>query len=60
MRLYDKKVRKLESERWLAHNSAQTQINVAAANRFISAAIPDLTPTQRAALKAVRPLCTPR
>ena len=54
LRLYEKKVRKLESERWLAHNSAQTQINVAAANRFISAAIPDLTATQRAALKTVR------
>ena len=54
LRLYEMKVRKLESEQWLAHNSAQTQINVAAANRFISAAIPDLTATQRAALKTVR------
>ena len=60
MRLYEKKVKKLESERWLAHNSAQTQINVAAANRFISAATPDLKPAQRAALKAVRPLCAPQ
>ena len=55
VRLYEKKVRKLESERWLAQNSAQRQINMAAANRFIRAAIPDLTTTQRAALKAVRP-----
>ncbi|KAK9839828.1 hypothetical protein WJX81_004667 [Elliptochloris bilobata] len=52
VRLYEKKVRKLESEAWLAQNSAQTQVNVAAANRFISAAIPDLTLAQRAALKA--------
>jgi len=47
-------VQKLESEKWLHENSAQTQVNVAAANRFISAAIPDLTPVQRQGLKAVR------
>ncbi len=46
---------KLESEKWLKEKSAQTQINVTAANRFISAAIPDLTPAQRLALKAVQP-----
>ncbi len=54
IRLYEQKVQKLESEKWLHENSAQTQVNVAAANRFISAAIPDLTPVQRQALKAVR------
>lgn len=55
IQLYQRKVQKLESEKWLQENSAQTQVNVAAANRFISAAIPDLTPAQRGVLKAVRP-----
>ena len=38
---------------WLAKHKPSTQINVGAANRFISHALPELTPAQKAALKQV-------
>jgi hypothetical protein len=53
LRLYDKKLQKAESEQWLKEHRPSLSVSVAAANRFISAAIPDLTPEQRKALRKV-------
>ena len=39
---------------WLAQHKPMTQVNVTAANRFISHALPDLGPEQRAALKQAK------
>ena len=51
LRLYDRKLQKAESEKWLKEHQPSLSVSVAAANRFISAAIPDLTPEQRKALR---------
>lgn len=50
-RLYDKKLRRLINECELKTSSRTTTINLAAANRFIEHAIPDLSAEQRTALK---------
>ena len=55
--MYGKKVRKLESAEYLAVNKPALELNVGAANRFISHAIPDLSREQKVALKEVR--CIP-
>jgi len=52
--VYGKKVRKLESAEYLALNKPALELNIGAANRFISHAIPDLSKDQKAALKEVR------
>ena len=54
LKAYGKKVRKLESAEYLALHKPATEINIAAANRFINHAIPDLSKEQKAALKQVR------
>jgi len=51
--VYAKKVRKLESAEYLAVNKPALELNIGAANRFISHAIPDLNADQKAALKQV-------
>ncbi|CAL5218730.1 g444 [Coccomyxa viridis] len=48
---YKKKVTKLESEKWLQEHRPSLSVDVASANRFISAAIPELTPEQKHALR---------
>ncbi|GBF88450.1 hypothetical protein Rsub_01163 [Raphidocelis subcapitata] len=50
---YEKKLGRASREDELARTRPGSDLNVAAANRFISAAIPDLTPAQKAALRAV-------
>lgn len=49
---YEKKVRKAVSGKLLSDARPTVALDVAAANRFIDHAIPDLTPEQRQALKA--------
>ena len=51
LKLYSKKLRKEESEKWLKEHKPSLTVDVAAANRFISTAIPDLTPAQRETLR---------
>ena len=51
LKAYGKKVRKLESAEYLATHKPATEVNIAAANRFINHAIPDLSQDQKAALK---------
>ena len=53
-KLYDEKVQKAATAVWLAKHRPSTLINVGAANRFISHALPELTPAQKAALKQVQ------
>ena len=53
LKAYNKKVRKLESADFLAKHRPATEINIAAANRFINHAIPNLSSEQKAALKQV-------
>lgn len=53
MKFYAKKVRKLESEEYLSTHKPSMEVNVAAANRFITHAIPDLNKEQKAALRKV-------
>ena len=53
LKVYGKKVRKLESAEYLAVNKPALELNVGAANRFISHAIPDLSREQKVALKEV-------
>ncbi|BDA44251.1 hypothetical protein COCOBI_05-4350 [Coccomyxa sp. Obi] len=52
--IYRKKVEKVESEKWLKEHKRTLEVNVSAANRFISHAIPELTNEQRSALKRAR------
>ncbi|KAL4440306.1 hypothetical protein ABPG75_003307 [Micractinium tetrahymenae] len=49
---YGKKVRKAAAEKELRESRRSLEVNVAAVNRFITAAVPDLTQGQKAALKA--------
>ena len=56
IRLYTKKVKKLEQEQTLATSRRSTAINIGAANRFISAAVTDLSAQQKAALQQVQHL----
>ncbi|KAL4421998.1 hypothetical protein ABPG77_005428 [Micractinium sp. CCAP 211/92] len=49
---YGKKVRRAAAEKELRESRRSLEVNVAAVNRFISAAVPELTQEQRAALKA--------
>ena len=56
LKLYEVKVQGAAEAAWLAQHRPSTQVNVNAANRFISHALPDLSQEQRAALKQVR-LC---
>ncbi|KAK9808690.1 hypothetical protein WJX72_001998 [[Myrmecia] bisecta] len=51
LELYKRKVQKVVSEKELQESRPTVQLNVAAANRFINSAIPDLTPAQRKALR---------
>lgn len=43
----------MESEKWFKEHKRTLEVNVSAANRFISHAIPELTNEQRSALKRV-------
>ena len=56
LQLYEAKVQQAATAAWLAANKPKTQMNVGAANRFISHALPDLSQEQRAALKQVPPV----
>lgn len=51
----------MESEKWFKEHKRTLEVNVSAANRFISHAIPELTNEQRSALKRVpcQPLESP-
>ena len=51
IKFYGRKVRKLESATFLAKHQPSLDLNVAAANRFITHAIPDLCEDQKQALK---------
>ena len=51
--IYRKKIQKVESEKWFKEHKRTLEVNVSAANRFISHAIPELTNEQRSALKRV-------
>ena len=53
LRLYTKKVEKVESEKWLKEHKPALSLSIAAANRFITNAIPDLSSEQKAALRKV-------
>ena len=50
---YKRKVAKVESEKWLQEHRPTLSVDVAGANRFISAAIPELTQKQKEALRVV-------
>ena len=50
---YQAKLKKLIEDEELASRRRTITLNVGAANRFIDAAIPDLTEDQKAALKKV-------
>ena len=52
---YQAKLKKLADDEELASRRATMTLDVGAANRFIDAAIPDLTGSQRANLKKVLP-----
>ncbi|EIE25988.1 hypothetical protein COCSUDRAFT_60985 [Coccomyxa subellipsoidea C-169] len=54
LRLYKKKIHKVESQKWFKEHKRSLEVNVSAANRFISNAIPELTAEQRSALKKAR------
>ena len=54
LELYKTKVTKMESEKWLQEHRPSLSINVAGANRFINAAIPELSQEQKQALRRVR------
>ena len=56
IRLYHKKVQKLEHDQTLATSRRSTAIDIGAANRFISAAVTDLSAQQKAALQQVQHL----
>jgi len=56
IRLYQKKVQKLEHDQTLATSRRSTAIDIGAANRFISAAVTDLSAQQKAALQQVQHL----
>ena len=53
LRLYTKKVEKVESEKWLKEHKPALSLSIAAANRFITNAIPDLSAEQKTALRQV-------
>ena len=53
IRLYQKKLQKLEKAQTLATSRRPTAIDVGAANRFITAAVTDLSAQQKAALQQV-------
>ena len=52
--MYQRKVRLADPEAGRERSGATASLDVAAANRFITHAIPDLTPEQREQLKQVR------
>ena len=52
---YKRKLSKVQSETILKTTKRKTEINVQAANRFITAAIPELSADQKQALKQVCP-----
>lgn len=54
LKVYGKKIRRLESEEYLAKTRPSLEVNIAAANRFINNAIPDLSKEQKQALKQAR------
>lgn len=54
LRQYGDKVEKVKNEKELKAAKKLTNVNIAAANRFISHAIPDLTKEQKQALRQVR------
>ena len=51
---YKRKLSKVQSETILKTTKRKTEINVGAANRFITAAIPELSSEQKQALRQVR------
>jgi primosomal protein N' len=53
LQLYKKKVQKVESQKWLSEHRRSLAVDVSAANRFISHAIPELNPQQHQALREV-------
>jgi hypothetical protein len=53
LEIYRKKIQKVESQKWFKEHKRSLEVNVSAANRFISHAIPELTTEQRAALRQV-------
>ena len=57
LRLYTKKVEKVESEKWLKEHKPALSLSIAAANRFITNAIPDLSAEQKAGLRKVCLFC---
>lgn len=50
---YERKLTKVEREKWLQEHRPSLSVDVAGANRFISAAIPELTSKQKHALRVV-------
>ena len=50
---FKRKVSKVNSEAILKRSKRATEVNIQAANRFITAAIPELTKEQKQALKQV-------
>ena len=56
VKLYQKKIQKAESAAYVAANKSSTEINIAAANRFITHAIPELTAQQKQAPEAGKPI----
>lgn len=53
IKLYDKKLKKARARDELARSRPTISLDVAAANRFINAAIPELTQEQKQQLKQV-------
>ncbi len=58
--MYQKKVKKAAARRELASSAPTITLDVAAANRFINAALPDLTHQQKQALGQRGNVSTPR
>ena len=56
IRLYHKKIQKLENDQKLATSRRTTAVDIGAANRFITAAVTDLSVQQKAALQQMKPL----
>ena len=50
---YKRKISKIESKKWLQEHRPSLSVDVAGANRFISAAIPELSKEQKQALRMV-------
>lgn len=53
LKVYAGKVEKAAAAQWLSTHRPKTQVNLAAANRFITHAIPELSQEQKTALQEV-------